>query len=109
MTAISKRPQAHPGPGTGQPLDGHRAADLSPSDPNDRAEANDDNGPTPLVLAMLGVSGTATIDHGNTVVVNFETAEGNSAALLMPRAVAVALVDQLSGALLNEPMPAVGK
>ena|SRR5215207_5498736 len=106
MTAISKRPQAHPGPGTGQPLDGHRAADLSPSVANDRAEAS---GPTPLVLSMLGVSGTATIDHGNTVVVNFETAEGNSAALLMPRAVAVALVDQLSGALLNEPMPAVGK
>jgi len=65
-------------------------------------------GQTPCVLSILGVSGTATIDHGNTVVVNLETAEGNSMALLMPRAVAVALVDELS-VQLNEPAATAGK
>ena len=67
------------------------------------------NGQTPSVLSIVGVCGTATIDHGNTIVVNFETAEGNAVALLMPKAVTVALVDRLSGALLNKPAPAVGE
>jgi hypothetical protein len=63
----------------------------------------------PHVLSIAGVSGTATIDHGNTVVVRCETAEGADVALLIPRALTVVLMDKLSAALPQERTSATTK
>ena len=59
------------------------------------------DGPTPQVLSILGVSGTAIIDNGNTVAVRCQTAEGAEVALLIPR-LTVVLMDKLSTTLANE-------
>ena len=55
--------------------------------------------PEPTLLAIAEVIGTAMIDHGSTVVVQLETPEGNKIALLIPKAVAATLIDELSGTL----------
>jgi hypothetical protein len=55
--------------------------------------------PEPTLLAIAEVIGTAMIDHGSTVVVRLETPEGNKIALLIPKAVAATLIDELSGTL----------
>jgi hypothetical protein len=55
--------------------------------------------PRPILLSVTDVIGTTLIDHGNTVAVQLETPEGNKLALLLPKAVASTLVDELKGTL----------
>lgn len=49
--------------------------------------------------------GTTLIDHGSTVAVQLETPEGNKVAVLLPKAVASTLVDELKGTLGAEANP----
>jgi hypothetical protein len=51
------------------------------------------------VLSVSDVIGTALIDHDHTVAVHFETPESNKIAVLIPKAVASKLVDELTGTL----------
>ena len=55
--------------------------------------------PRAILLSVTDVIGTTLIDHGNTVAVQLETPEGNKFALLLRKAVASTLVDELKGTL----------
>jgi hypothetical protein len=55
--------------------------------------------PRPAFFSVTDVIGTTLIDHGSTVAVQLETPEGNKVALLIPKAVASTLVDELKGTL----------
>ena len=60
------------------------------------------DGLTPQVFSIVGVSGTAIIDHGNTLVVRYETAAGAEVTLLIPRSLTSVLIDKLSSTLPHE-------
>ena len=64
--------------------------------------------PRPIVLSASDLVGTMLIDHGNTVAVQLKTPEGNLVTILVPRAVASRLSDELSKTLAAGTKPQPG-
>jgi len=64
--------------------------------------------PRPIVLSASVLIGTMLIDPGNSVAVQLKTPEGNLVAILVPRAVASRLSDELSKTLAAGTKPQPG-